>query len=42
MAGGIDQVDQESVTVGLLLDPLHIGFSQFVVELKLEQLSNEG
>ena len=35
MTGGVDQVDKESSTVGLLLDPLHIDLRQLVVKLKL-------
>ena len=34
MTGGIDQVDQESVSVGLLLDKSHVNFAQLVVHLK--------
>ena len=33
VTGGINQVDQESVTVGFLLDPLHIFLSKFIVKL---------
>ena len=35
MAGGIDQVDQESVAVGLLLDEGHVDVAQLVEHLNM-------
>ena len=40
MTGGVDQVDKESSTVGLLLDPLHIDLRQLVVKLELNLKSS--